>query len=63
MISSLIDEDTRRWKADIVHSLFLPFKAQTILNIPLSFNLLEDTISWIGNNRGVFSVNSGIMWL
>ena len=63
MISSLIDEDTRRWKADIVHSLFLPFKAQTILNIPLSFNLLEDTISWIGNNRGVFSINSGIMWL
>ena len=56
MVSSLIDEDTRRWKANIVCSLFLPFEAQTILNIPLSFNLPEDTIGWIGNNRGVFSV-------
>jgi len=58
MVSSLIDEDTRRWKADIVCSLFLPFEAQTILNIPLSFNLPEDTIDWIGNKRGVFSVKS-----
>ena len=58
MVSFLIDEDTRRWKADIVCSLFLPFEAQTILNIPLSFNLPEDTIGWIGNNRGVFSVKN-----
>ena len=58
MVSSLIDKDTRRWKADIVCSLFLPFEAQTILNIPLSFNLPEDTIGWIGNKRGVFSVKS-----
>ena len=58
MVSSLIDKDTRRWKADIVRSLFLPFEAQTILNIPLSFNLPEDTIGWIGNNRGVFSIKS-----
>ena len=58
MVSSLIDKDTRRWKADIVRSLFLPFEAQTILNIPLSFNLPEDTIGWIENKRGVFSVKS-----
>ena len=58
MVSSLIDEDTRRWKIDIVRSLFLSFEAQTILNIPLSFNLPEDTIGWIGNNRGVFSIKS-----
>ena len=58
MVSSLIDEDTRCWKTDIVRSLFLPFEAQTILNIPLSFNLPEDTIGWIGNNRGVFSIKS-----
>ena len=58
MVSSLIDKDTRRWKADIVRSLFLPFEAQTILNIPLSFNLHEDTIGWIENKRGVFSVKS-----
>ncbi|KAK9991572.1 hypothetical protein SO802_026557 [Lithocarpus litseifolius] len=58
MVSSLIDEDTRHWKVDVVRSLFLPFEAQTILSIPLSYNLPEDTIGWIGNHRGVFSAKS-----
>ena len=43
-VSVLIDRDTRRWKGDVVRSLFLPFEARTILNIPLSHNLLEDQI-------------------
>ena len=58
MVSSLIDEETRHWKVDMVRSFFLPFEADTILNIPLSFNLPEDSIIWIGNKRGVFSVRS-----
>lgn len=44
MVSSLIDKDTKRWKANLVKSIFLPFGANTILNIPLSYNLLEDKI-------------------
>lgn len=44
MVSSLIDKDTKRWKVDLVKSIFLPFGANTILNIPLSYNLLEDKI-------------------
>ena len=48
MVSMLIDKDTRRWKADIVRSLFLPFEARTILNIPFSHNLLEDkSFGWV----------------
>ena len=35
-VSALIDRDTRRWKGDVVRSLFLPFEARTILNIPQS---------------------------
>ena len=58
MVSSLIDEDTRRWKADSVKALFLPFEAETILHIPLSYSLPDDKIVWVGNKRGVFSVKS-----
>lgn len=54
MVSALIDEDTKRWKVETLKSLFLPFKVETILNIPLSHNLLEDKIIWVGNKKGVF---------
>ena len=55
----LIDRDTRRWKGDVVRSLFLPFEARTILNIPFSQSLPEDQIIWGGGNRkGEFSVKN-----
>ena len=38
--------------------MFLPFEARTILNIPLSHNLLEEQIIWVGNKNGEFSVKS-----
>ena len=43
-VSTLIDKDTRRWKDDVVRSLFLAFEARTILNIPLYHSLPEDQI-------------------
>ena len=58
MFSTLIDSESKRWKVDLVRSLFLPFEANTILNIPLSYNLPEDKIIWIGNKRGEFTVKS-----
>ena len=58
MVSALIDYDTRRWRADLVKSIFLPFEAKTILNIPISYNLPEDKIIWVGNMKGVFTVKS-----
>ena len=58
MVSNLIDKDTRRWKADLVRTLFLPFEATTILNIPLSYSLPEDKIIWVGNKKGEFTVKS-----
>ena len=58
MVSALIHYDTRRWRADLVNSIFLPFEAKTILNIPISYNLLEDKIIWAGNMKGVFTVKS-----
>ena len=58
MVSSLIDRDTKWWKADVVKTLFLPFEADMILKIPLSQRLPEDSLIWIGNKRGVFTVKS-----
>ena len=54
----LIDRDTRMWKGDVVRSLFLPFEARNILNIPLCHSLPEDQIIWVGNRIGEFSVKS-----
>ena len=58
MVSSLIDEVSRCWKVDRVQRFFLPVEAETILNIPLGYNLPEDSIMWMGNKRGVFTVKS-----
>ena len=58
MVSSLIDEDIRCWKVDKVKRQFLPFEAETILNIPLSYNLPKDSIIWMRNKCGVFFVKS-----
>ncbi|XP_030930791.1 uncharacterized protein LOC115956606 [Quercus lobata] len=42
----------------MVKRFFLPFEAETILNIPLSYNLPEDSIIWLGNKWGVFTVRN-----
>ena len=57
-VSTLINRDTRRWKGDVVRSLFFTFEARTILNIPLSHSLPENQIIWVGNRKGEFSVKS-----
>ena len=44
MVLALIDHDLRSWRADLVKSIFLPFEADTILNIPISYNLSEDKL-------------------
>ena len=57
-VSSLIDNDTRWWKIDVINATFLPHEASTILKIPLNYNLPEDCLIWIGNKRGEFTVKS-----
>ena len=58
MVFSLIDPIIKWWKVDLVWATFLPFKAETILRIPLSHNLPENKIIWLGNSRGEFTVKS-----
>ena len=58
MVSALVDQDTKRWKVDLVERTFLPFKADTILSIPLSYSLLKDKLIWMRNRKGEFTVRS-----
>nr|XP_023892943.1 uncharacterized protein LOC112004933 [Quercus suber] len=58
MVFSLIDQETKWWKTSVVSALFLPFESDTILKIPLSQNFPEDSLIWIGNKRGVFTIKS-----
>ena len=58
MVSSLIDPMTKWWNVSTIRASFLPFEAKTILKIPLSHDLPEDKIIWIGNSRGNFTVKS-----
>ncbi|XP_075658938.1 uncharacterized protein LOC142628784 [Castanea sativa] len=58
MVSSLIDDGTKSWKSNLVRELSLPFEAETILRIPLSYNLPDDKIIWVGNKGGEFSIKS-----
>ena len=44
IVSSLIDENSKWWKLDLVKSLFLHFEANEILKIYLSHSLPEDSL-------------------
>ena len=50
--------DTKRWRRDRLENIFLPFEVETILNIPISFHLPDDSIIWVGNKKGYFSIKS-----
>ena len=58
MVSALINPITKWWNVNLVRATFLPFEADTILRIPLTHNMLEDKIIWLGNNQGEFTVKS-----
>ena len=58
MVSSLIDPVSKWWKAEVLRATFLPFEVETILKIPLSYNLPESKLIWIGNRKGEFLVKS-----
>ncbi|XP_075656739.1 uncharacterized protein LOC142626904 [Castanea sativa] len=56
MVSALINPKTATWKSDIIHEVFLPIDAKTILSIPLSPSLPADI--WASTPTGRFSVSS-----
>ena len=58
MVSSLIDPATKWWRAEMIRAAFLPFEADAILKIPISHNLPDDKLIWMGNNWGEFTVKN-----
>ncbi|EEF35332.1 hypothetical protein RCOM_0832400 [Ricinus communis] len=57
-VSMLIDMDTKRWKHDVVRSVFIPSDADQILQMPLSVQLTMNRMIWKGTKHGHFSVKS-----
>lgn len=47
-----------KWKSKVVKTMFLPHDAKTILGIPISSTLLEDSEIWNASPNDNFSVRS-----
>ena len=58
MVSVLIDQDIRRWRKDTLDKIFLAFKVENILSIPIPYYPQEDQLIWVGNKKGIFTVRS-----
>ena len=46
MVDCLIDEDTRKWDADMVDGILVPAKAALVKKIPLARSPIEDSLFW-----------------
>ena len=57
-VSELIDMENRCWNLHLLQQLFLPFEAEEIRSIPLSYSLTSDKQIWIGTSNGLFIVRS-----
>ena len=44
MVSALIDQDTRRWRKDVLDRIFLSFEVKNILSIPIRHYPQEDQL-------------------
>ena len=58
-MDSLINPNTRQWRADLVDGLFVAEDAQLIKKIPLSQVATEDMLNWPYSSNGVDSCKSG----
>lgn len=59
MVSDLIDPDLQWWRCDIIMACFHRDDADAICKIPLSQRQVADSIVWLQNKNGVYSVWSG----
>lgn len=57
-MADLIHSITKTWNRELMAQIFLPFKVERVMNIPLSSRLLEDTICWDLEKDGQYSVKS-----
>nr|POF18148.1 hypothetical protein CFP56_48430 [Quercus suber] len=56
-VAQLISSITSTWKAELIKETFLPYEADSILRIPLSPWLPEDSRVWAWSKYGLFTVS------
>ena len=57
-VCSLIDQDQRCWKVDVLESTFMAFEAAMVHTIPLCHTDQPDALIWPHNPNGEYSVKS-----
>lgn len=62
MVSELINQDLMVYNTPLVSSIFSEDVAHQILCIPLSSNVMSDSLCWKLEKKGFFSVKS-VYWV
>jgi hypothetical protein len=62
-VSPLIHHDIRCWNAPLINDIFLPFEAEQILQLPISFSELQDEFVWGASRSAIFSMKSSYHFL
>ena len=57
-VANLINPDLNIWKYKDIRAIFHTDEAEAICQIPLSRRNVSDSIFWLHNSRGLFSVKS-----
>lgn len=63
LVSTLIDQERRIWKQDLIAEIFLPSDIPFITNILLSRRSITDVLTWPYTKDFTYSVRSGYHWL
>jgi ribonuclease HI len=58
-VKEIIEDNGWRWKEQLIHQLFIPQEAKSILQIPLIDNTQEDILTWDGTPDGNYTVKTG----
>jgi hypothetical protein len=62
-VGSLILQDHMCWNVDLIDQIFLPWEAEIVKQIPLSYRKPDDLLIWRETKRGEFSVKSAYQLL
>jgi hypothetical protein len=62
-VNQLITKPQMTWDHSLIDSLFLPYDAKAIKQIPLTNQNHADKLIWLGNTHGDYSVRSGYRFL
>ena len=62
MVAELINLELNIWKYKDIRAIFHTDEAEAVCQIPLSQRNVPDSVFWLHNSRGLFSVSPHITW-